>query len=197
MRILNTPRIIAIDDEPAHLAGLTNGLNLLGVQCRSIHYTGVLDDIVSCPGVRVIFADLHLGSGVLSSDPTTDFSVLGSLLENSIKPSGPYTIVLWTMYPDQASALHVFLERLHGVTKPVEVLAMSKPDFIDGEGNIKDETHLKKQIDALAGAWMHPQGALALKGAWGDLDDQVVDNLMDEIYKARRIDKGRTVEMEN
>ena len=61
--MLPAPRIIAIDDEPEHLEGLTRGLNRYGAACLPIHFTGEVAAIPSCPYVRVIFADLHLTVG--------------------------------------------------------------------------------------------------------------------------------------
>ena len=105
---LPPPRVIAIDDEREHLEGLTQGLNRYGAACLPVHFTGEAD-IMEYPHVRVIFADLHLGSGQIGNDPTKDFSIIGGLIEDRIKPSGPYFIILWTQYPKWAVALHEFL----------------------------------------------------------------------------------------
>ena len=42
----------------------------------------------------------------------------------------------------------------------------------------------------------HPQGALALIGAWGELDDDELDALVNEIYAQRLEDTGRKVDLE-
>ena len=192
------PRVIVIDDELDHLAGLANGLNRHGVPCRQVQCDGDLTGIGPWPQVRLILADLHLGRGVLTADPTTDFSVIGALLEEAIRPSGPYLMVLWTMYPDQASALRTFLlERLQGVSKPVNVLPLAKADHLGGDGKVRDEPRLVKTINDLAAGWVRPEGALALLGAWGEIDDQEVDAMVEEIYAARRLDTGRPVELED
>lgn len=44
---------------------------------------------------------------------------------------------------------------------------------------------------------VNPQGALALIGAWGEIDDQEVDAMVKDIYAARRLDTGRPVELED
>ena len=44
---------------------------------------------------------------------------------------------------------------------------------------------------------VYPQGALALIGAWGEIDDQEVDAMVKDIYAARRLDTGRPVELED
>ena len=145
--MLGSPRIVAIDDQDDHLAGLTNGLSQNGIACLQIHFTGDLTGIKACPDVRIVFADLHLGAGA-PSDHTTDFAVITALLEDTIKPSGPYFIVLWTQYADQAPGLRNYLdERLgSGVTKPFEVCPLSKSDHIDGDGKIRDQRKLMGAI---------------------------------------------------
>jgi hypothetical protein len=40
-----------------------------------------------------------------------------------------------------------------------------------------------------------PRGALALVGLWGDLGDDVIDEMVDEIYAVRQSDLGRPVEL--
>ena len=42
----------------------------------------------------------------------------------------------------------------------------------------------------------HPQGALVLIGAWGELDDDELDALVSDIYAQRLKDTGRRVDME-
>ena len=107
-------------------------------------------------------------------------------------------MVLWTMYPDQAPALGTFLlDRLQGVTKPVNILPLAKADHLDGNGNIRNEAGLVRTIDDLAAGWARPHDILALAGAWGEIDDQEVDAMVEEIYAARRRDTGRPVELED
>lgn len=190
----NRSTVIAIDDDQRHLAGLASGLDRAGLACRPIHFAGDATVVPRCPDARVILADLHLGAGALSSDHATDFSTIGHLIEDRIIPSGPYCIVLWTMYADQASALAAFLERLRSVPTPVVVKALDKAVHLDAAGNVRDENALMSQLDALAGGWLRPKGALGLAGAWGDIDDQEVDALIEEIYASRRRDVGRPLE---
>ena len=151
----NPSRVIVIDDELPHLTGLADSLERLGVPCRRVHYTGSLDEIMPCPDVRLVIADLHLGSGMFADDPTTDYSILGSLLEDKIRPSGPYSILLWTRYPDHADGLQAFLRRLRDVSEPVAVTALAKSAHLDCDGNITDERELNRRIDEL-GRWLGP-----------------------------------------
>ena len=148
--MLASPRVIAIDDEEAHLAGLANSLARHSIPCFQIRFTEDFADVPPCPEAAVIFADLHLGGGALASDHQTDFSTIGVLLEDRIKPSHPYYILLWTAYPDQAPALRRFLEeRLHGVMKPSDVLPLAKANHLDPSGNVKDATALVQEIVAI------------------------------------------------
>ena len=148
-----SPRVIAIDDDLTHLTGLAKGLNRHGVACLQIHFTGDPTGITSCPDVRIIFADLHLGTGGLGPDPTIDFGVISGLLRETIRPVGPYFIVLWTMYPDYATQLQTFLvERLTDVAKPLDVLSLAKADHLDQNGNVRNEDLLVQTIGEITRA---------------------------------------------
>lgn len=68
------------------------------------------------------------------------------MLEETIKPSGPYFILLWTGYPDKASDLRKFLhERLVPTMKPFDVCALDKSKFLD-EGELKNPEDLISTI---------------------------------------------------
>ena len=138
---------IVIDDDIDHLIGLAETLNRHDIPCRQIRFSGSMDDLRSYPEVRFIFADLHLGAGTIGSDHMTDFSTIGRLLEDAIQPAGRYAIVLWTMYPDQATHLQHFLaERLQGVPGPVDVSALPKAPYLNGSDHVQDETKLFENI---------------------------------------------------
>ena len=191
-----TQRIVVIDDERNHLDGLVWVVDRFGTPCAPIHFTGEPTDVPECPDVRVIFVDFPLAAGA-ESGRETGFSMIGSLLEDRIKPTGPYLILLWTRYPDRAPDLEKFLERLRGVARPVSVLALSKNDHLDGEGRVKNEAALMDEIESLAAGWLGTEGALDLRGGWAPLDDREVDDMIEEIYAARRRNKGRTVDLED
>ncbi len=73
--------------------------------------------------------------------------MIGGLIESTIQPSGPYFIVLWTMYPDQATALYDFLvKRLQNVAKPFTVQALNKNDHLDPQGDVKSLEALVEAI---------------------------------------------------
>lgn len=144
--MLPAPRVIVIDDDTNHLEGLTRGLSRYGAACLSIHFIGEIAAVPSCPHARVIFADLHLGEGY-SMNHTQNFSTIGALLENRIKPSGPYLIVLWTMYPEQADKLLTFLgERLQNTPKPFAVQALDKNKYLNSQGVVRNPELLVEAI---------------------------------------------------
>lgn len=143
-----SPRVVAIDDNQRHLDGLVNSLQSNGVACLPIFFTGDPSVIRKCPDVRVIFADLNLINS--PSNYSAQFTTLGGLLEQGLAPHGPYFILLWTHYPDQAPALAEFLDkRLEGVTKPFAVVPLKKADHLDDDGKVTDERRLMASIDTL------------------------------------------------
>ena len=192
----SVPSIIVIDDERKHLDSLTKGLEHFGSPYLPLHFTGEREHMPECPGVRLIFADLHLLGGP-PGNHAKDFSVIGSLIENQIKPSGPYLLLLWTKYSDQAATLREFLERLEGVTKPVDVLPLPKEEYLDEEGHVTDMEALVGRIRSLTEGWLDRKGIAGLQGGWKPLENHEVDALVEEIYAARRSDTGRIVELED
>ena len=54
-----------------------------------------------------------------------------------------------------------------------------------------------EQIDGERATSARPRGALALIGAWGDLDDREMEAMVADIYAAREQDTGRPVELED
>ena len=143
------PKVIAIDDEQKHLEVLVKGLNQYSCVCLPVLYPDDLANTKSCPHVRVIFADLHL-SGVPTSDYAMDFAIIGDFIENTVKPVGPYFIVLWTRFSEQADYLQEYLEdRLQDVTKPFDVLPLDKIEHLDEKDNVKSMEELVKAIESI------------------------------------------------
>ncbi len=54
-----------------------------------------------------------------------------------------------------------------------------------------------EQIDGERATSARPRGALALIGAWGDLNDREIEALVADIYAAREQDTGRHVDLED
>ena len=174
--IYPTPRIIAIDDEQQDLDGLVSGLNQMGFACLSFHFTGDREGIRSCPHVRVIFADLHLNEGSAGSDDARHFSLIGSLIQDTIKPSGPYILILWTKYSDKAEDLRRFLdERLEATPGPLAVKAIDKMLHLQRNGNVQSTEKLVEDITRLFDN--EPQIAALLN--W---EERVLDATADTVY---------------
>lgn len=145
--MLPAPRVIVVDDNPDHLRGLADGLNRYGAACLQVHFNGDVGDLKPCPHVRVIFADLHLNESGAGAEPERHFAVIGGLIEESIQPAGPYVLVLWTRFADQAAALAAFLAaRLSGVPKPFAVVALDKMVHLSPEGTVRDPQALVTAI---------------------------------------------------
>lgn len=142
--MLPAPRIIAIDDEQKHLDGLADGLNQYGAACLKVSFTADGIDLKPCPHARVIFADLHLANGGgVGDDHAQHYAIIGGLIENDIKPAGPYLVILWTRFADKAGELQQFLlQRLHGVPKPFAVVALDKNTHLNVDGSVKDPEQL-------------------------------------------------------
>ena len=156
-----------------------NGLNQYGFSCLQVHFTGDMEGIDPCSHVRVIFADLHLGAGPVS-DHARDFAIIGGFIEETVKPSGPYFIVLWTMYPEQAASLQENLEeRLQAVTKPFAVLPLNKSDHLDGKGNVKS---IKKLVEAIKSI-VETQPQIAALFNWEERVSEAVADTVASIFR--------------
>ena len=53
-----------------------------------------------------------------------------------------------------------------------------------------------ERLEADGATSQQPQGALALAGAWREVDDEVMESLVEDIYAQRRQDPGREVKLE-
>ena len=146
--MFGSPRVIVVDDDQRHLDGLVGGLYRSGVACLPIHFTGDTSELKACPDVRVIIADLNLIGQ--PSDHAAQFTTLGGLLEATIMPRGPYIILLWTRYPEQAAGLQAFLgQRLRGVARPFAVVSLAKADHLNDDGAVRDQGRLMAAITEL------------------------------------------------
>lgn len=161
--MLPAPRIIAIDDEQKHLDGLADGLNQYGVACLKVPFTAGGIELKDCPYVRVIFADLHLTEGSSGDDNKKHYGVIGGLIEETIRPMGPYLVILWTRFAHTADELRQFLMgRLEGVAKPFHVGSLDKNVHLNEDGLVKDVDGLMKDVMEIVNA----QGQIAALLNW-------------------------------
>ena len=175
-----TPRIIAIDDNSKHLEVLVQGLNRCGTACLPIHFEGEEVSIKPCFNVRLIFADLNLISGgsLGGENHSQDFNLIASLIEERIKPSGPYLIVLWTRYPDQAQELYgLLMKRLKTVAKPFTVKALDKAKYLDLKSDEVEANQLEDLVRNIEKSIEdHPQF-----GALLNWEERVLDGAADTL----------------
>ena len=174
--MFTAPRIIVIDDEPRHLQGLVEGLHRCGTSCLPLLFTGDPAGIRKCPDVRVIFADLHLTEGGAAGGYERHFSTIGGLIEETLAPTGPYVLVLWTRYANQAEGLRNFLEtRLQNVSKPLAVVSLDKTQHLDlTSGAVRDPAALVKVIESI----IYGQPQLAALLGW---EERILDAAADTV----------------
>ncbi|QYU68673.1 hypothetical protein J4558_00530 [Leptolyngbya sp. 15MV] len=143
-------RIIAVDDELPHLRGLVTGLNRSGWACLQVHYPDELGTVEPCQHARIVFTDLHLDAGGAFGDPTKNYGIVQSLLEVTVKPAGPYMLVVWTSFPEEAGKLADFLgSRMRSVSPPVAVVPLAKAGRLDADGNLTDPVAFVRDLRKL------------------------------------------------
>jgi hypothetical protein len=139
------PRFIAIDDKLSHLQAIVTTLQGLGTSCFGIHYD-VSTELhpKHFLGVRGLFMDLHLTSGIVSTDDRNHYGIISGILDANICPTGgPFILIVWTEYPQQCAALQEYLDtHLIGdqaYARPLAILGLPKASFI----NVADGTALE------------------------------------------------------
>ena len=142
---MDAAQAVVIDDEEGHAAGLAGTLSSHDIPCQTVLFKGDTQDVTAIPDAQFILSDLHLIPGF--RDPKADFDVIAGLLRDSIKPTGPYAIFLWTRYPDDAEGLRQFLrERLDDFPKPVSVYPLTKLVHLDDTGHVRNEKALFDEV---------------------------------------------------
>ncbi len=53
-----------------------------------------------------------------------------------------------------------------------------------------------ERIESAQGNVLRPAGALALVGAWGEVDDRVIDAFLQDVFAGRERDTGRRITLE-
>ena len=163
---LTSSQFVVIDDKAIHLNAISDALNELGGACLKIDYTEYDEVAISQKksiynGVRVIFSDLHLVDGTTASDTNSFYSIITGVLAAILdRHHPPYLLILWTEdnRTDHIEKLNSYFDDLNQVVKkPIQILSMSKHDFIDTTtGEIKEGTNklqaaLQKKIQSNIG----------------------------------------------
>ena len=163
MPVAPAARIVVVDNEREHLDGLMNALQQLDLSCRPFHYPQDLDGAQPSPHVRVLFTDLNLVEGDMSLDPTTSYGAIGGIIRDTVKPMGPYIVVLWTRHDGRASELLTYLsDNLPVEMCPLTVAPLAKERHLLEGGTVIDPQALVQATDAVIAA--EPQVAALL--AW-------------------------------
>jgi len=147
------PKVIAIDDDKPHLDALIQGLQELKIPSLPIWYQRS-DTTPHEPieHVRILFSDLHL-LGSDEDNKEKHFAIIQVLLSELIgKKNGPYILVLWTRFPDQAADLASYLSnRLAAKKRPVTVFPINKKQYFGVTGNFINKkkflAHLSRSIN--------------------------------------------------
>ena len=148
---LTSSQFVVIDDKAIHLNAISDALNELGGACLKIDYTEYDEVAISQKksiynGVRVIFSDLHLVDGTTASDTNSFYSIITGVLAAILdRHHPPYLLILWTEdnRTDHIEKLNSYFDDLNQVVKKsIQILSMSKHDFIDTTtGEIKEGTN--------------------------------------------------------
>lgn len=131
---LRASRFAVVDDEPEHADLVRNAIALLGRPCHTVYYNAEVEIKKELHGVRVLFLDLHLLTGIVSSDKNKEYSVLADLLISGITiDSGPFIVILWTRDPEFHDEFQKYIvDHLDGYdhARPVKVLCLAKEEYL-------------------------------------------------------------------
>jgi hypothetical protein len=134
-------RAVAVDDEPGHLLSITTGLSTIGIPCMGYWYDRDTSELRppppegGLPYLRLLFTDLNLAELGGVPDTSVLWAAVVSVLKQIVsKDSGPYLLVFWTRVGAKAAEVKEMLyaraEQLEGVPCPIDVLEMSKAQFL-------------------------------------------------------------------
>ncbi|OMI06306.1 hypothetical protein BSN85_22805 [Bradyrhizobium brasilense] len=135
--MLQGARVIAIDDNPDDLEGITQALHRKGVGVLPILFRGV-DSLRAClPGIRVVFTDINMAPS--AALPYQQHQGVASILSELLAPhNGPWILVAWTAAPDQTEDLKAVLkDSLGNERAPITAIGLDKSKFMDSKGVYK------------------------------------------------------------
>ncbi|HEV7505991.1 MAG TPA: hypothetical protein VGS07_13875 [Thermoanaerobaculia bacterium] len=182
--MLPSPRIVVIDDEEKDVQAIVGALNVLRTTAVGIHYTPGRE-IPRFPCLRILFLDLHLLPGALSTEvqikSTVDLLAQLLTLEN-----GPYAIVLWSGHATERDLFQKILdERLPflEITAPLIVVSLDKVTHLNLQDHeVSEPENFKDAV--LAKIQENPQLAALL--AWEEHVAQAVNDTICQIFQMAR-----------
>ncbi len=150
------PRFVAIDDNALHLQAIVKTLQGLGTPCFGIHYDVSTElHAKHFLGVRCLFMDLHLTTGIASTDENTHYGIISGILDANISPTGgPFILIVWTEHAQLCAGLQDYLDT-HLVgdqahARPLAVLGLAKASFINAaDGSALDPGKLEEEVRKL------------------------------------------------
>jgi gamma-glutamylcyclotransferase len=142
-------RVLAVDDDPAHLLAITSGLAASGIPCAGYWYDRNTGNVSPAPTtklahVRLIFMDLNLAEIAGGPPETANLcaTVMDVLEQLLSADAGPYLLVFWTNVSSRvqevAAMLYERLEPTHGIPCPLAVEELAKGPFIVNDPKEKD-----------------------------------------------------------
>ena len=155
--ILQAARVVVIDDNEQHLAALSRAIGALGSACLSFHYRDEHPNRDQLAGARLIFCDLQLGGDTLTTDKTTFYANIASMLEGGISADhGPYLLIVWSQFGEEPDKLNEYMSVLEPGQRPFAVVALDKNTFIDTATNeVREDENLvaevKKSVESQPG----------------------------------------------
>jgi hypothetical protein len=162
-------QVAAIDDVKEELQQIVWGLGIAGFSPLAFHFDdGRLEGAPTEPlvGVRVVFTDIHLVSGGISNEKIHTANIIKCL--KSIVATGPYVLVFWTKYPEDATRYEQLIaERAEesGLKLPIAVKSINKKEVLDIAAGHSDALNAEKLrqliVDRLSGF-----DALAIAMEW-------------------------------
>ncbi len=105
-------RVVAIDDDQDHLKAIAWGLSQAGFCPIPFWFdAGELDLPPPSPiaGVRVVFTDIHMVPGNMSSPKTHSATIIKCL--KTVVGAGPYALIFWSMHPSDVDEMKTLIEQ--------------------------------------------------------------------------------------
>ncbi|AWH27823.1 hypothetical protein C1931_02085 [Stenotrophomonas sp. YAU14A_MKIMI4_1] len=176
-------RVVAIDNDEDHLKKIYSALASAGYWVMPIWFdSGVLvpSPEGSVGGIRLIFSDIHLAEGRMHG-VATHAEALISLLKRVVG-DGPYAIVFWTQYPDDAQEMFAqVVDRVAaaGVSPPTHFGCIDKNLVL----NAGDDDRLREQLVDLIAREVKKCGPLMLSVSWEERVFQAAASSTSRIYE--------------
>jgi hypothetical protein len=149
------PRFIAVDDKPEHLVAILETFRLLGTSCMGLQFDSAVPfERTAFRGVRALFLDLHLITGVKTTDEKQHFANIASILETNISETGgPFILILWTEHAHLAQSLSDYLDTSLDTERPwcrpLAIIPLAKEKFINvASGATTAADDLRSAVDA-------------------------------------------------